>query len=77
MRKTYLNLEILELDIADHVDKASIGCYISIGDRLHDVVVFSNVNGPIQIPVNSVDETMRIYVKQLGAEEVTYGKLCA
>ena len=73
MRKVYLNLEIFDLELAQPVDKASVGCYVSVGDRLHDVVVFSNVSGPLQIPIASPKETLRLTVKLLGADEVSYG----
>ena len=60
MRKVYLNLEILDLELTKPVDKDTIGCYVSVGDRLMDVVVFSNITGPLQVPIGDPKDTVRV-----------------
>ena len=70
-----LNLQILDIDHAAVLDKTSVGCYLHLGGRLIDVIVFSQVNSPIEVPLDDASELLRIQVKHLANDENVVGKI--
>ena len=70
-----LSLQILDIDHSVVLDKSSVGCYLHLGGRLLDVIVFSQASIPIEVPLDDASEMLRIKVKHLADDEQVIGKI--
>jgi hypothetical protein len=62
------------LDIPEDIDKSTIGCYVSLGKRLLDVLVLTDLEQKLKIHIVNPKEDLQIIVKWLGNDEKKIGK---
>jgi hypothetical protein len=72
----FVSFNVIDMEADDDVDKSTVGCYVSIGKRLLDVLVLSDsqsIQNKVKVPLNNPDDALQIIVKTLGDDEKKLG----
>jgi hypothetical protein len=72
----FVSFNVIDMEADDDVDKSTVGCYVSIGTRLLDVLVLSDsqsIQNKVKVPLNNPDDALQIIVKTLGDDEKKLG----
>ena len=69
-----LLFEVLDVETDAFLERDRVGCYVELGKKLLDVIMFTNTNVSVRVPLTDPKETLRVTVKMHGTHDYTYGK---
>ena len=65
--------DVIDLELEEKIDKSGIGCYVSLGKRLLDVLVLSDIEQKLKIHLADPEDRLQVIVKFLGNDERKLG----
>ena len=70
-----LTFDVVDIQLEERVDRNAIGCYVSVGKRLLDVLVLGDLEQKLRVALSKPADSIQIIIKFLGKDERKLGSV--